>query len=602
MNDQQILSVIKDYIQNRSINQALMITGEWGCGKSYFVKNSVKEYLRKNGILDNKNYIVFSLYGINNLVDFKASFYDTIFMNQYLGESDIARKTQKFFERLFNSCSSTIDTSVVGVPLQVNLTELIHKSDLVQLKNCILVFDDIERCGLSATELWGFINKLTENRGIPVITVANESKILEKGLETDNYKIEKEKAIYCTIEFSYEIANIFDELVNKYNEDSLREYILSNKEIILEEIQRQQPNNIRTLKFVLAVLVNLLRALYKLENKSLLEHSELYDKFLKYILLRAVQYKVNPKIEIDWKNDDFGFISRLDGHDTFENIIWGFKFIDIYINSAYLDNQLLIKAYENQLKLYKEASLAFNHLADWTKYCDEQVCEWLNQLKDEVKNYKYKNSMLKQILWRVASIKHYTTLQYDFESFVEEIKIALCGDNRITRDILLQENKADCIYKTYKELINPLIEIADENYKQDLEKLNLFDYLSGNHMSDIDLLKYIHANMNKYYNAKEFAKYLGTIDELNGYFMSASERDIDSFRGIIRTVYLQIVNIGQFLEADKSYLEEILGIVESKIQNEKYGAIMKFNLDCLAYDLKSAIQVLSSSSNSNNVI
>lgn len=102
MNDQQILSVIKDYIQNRSINQALMITGEWGCGKSYFVKNSVKEYLRKNGILDNKNYIVFSLYGINNLVDFKSSFYDTIFMNQYLGESDITRKTQKFFERLFN--------------------------------------------------------------------------------------------------------------------------------------------------------------------------------------------------------------------------------------------------------------------------------------------------------------------------------------------------------------------------------------------------------------------------------------------------------------------------------------------------------------------
>ena len=191
MNDQQILSVIKDYIQNRSINQALMITGEWGCGKSYFVKNSVKEYLRKNGILDNKNYIVFSLYGINNLVDFKSSFYDTIFMNQYLGESDITRKTQKFFERLFNSCSSTIDTSVVGVPLQVNLTELIHKSDLVQLKNCILVFDDIERCGLSAIELWGFINKLTENRGVPVITVANESKILEKDLETGNYKIEK---------------------------------------------------------------------------------------------------------------------------------------------------------------------------------------------------------------------------------------------------------------------------------------------------------------------------------------------------------------------------------------------------------------------------
>lgn len=513
MNDQQILSVIKDYIQNRSINQALMITGEWGCGKSYFVKNSVKEYLRKNGILDNKNYIVFSLYGINNLVDFKTSFYDEIFINQYLGESNKARKTKNICERLFNSVSSTIDTSAIGIPVKINLAELIHKSDLVQLENCIFVFDDIERCELSATELWGFINKLTENRGIPVITVANESKILEKDSENDNYKIEKEKAVYCTLAFSYEIANIFDELVNEYEENGIREYISSNKEIILEEIRRQEPNNIRTLKFVLAVLVNLLRALYKLEDKSFLEHSELYNKFLKYIVLRAVQYKVNPKVEIDWKNDDFGFISRLDGHDTFENIIWGFKFIDIYINSSYLDNQLLIKAYENQLKLYEETFLAFNHLADWTQYCDEQVCEWLNQLKDEVKNYKYKNSMLKQILWRVASIKHYTTLQYDFESFVEEIKIVLCGDNRITRDILLQENKDDCIYKTYKELINPLIEIADENYKQDLEKLNLFDYLSSNHMSDIDLLKYIHANINKYYNIIMLKNLLNILEQ-----------------------------------------------------------------------------------------
>ena len=51
---------------------------------------------------------------------------------------------------------------------------------------------------------------------------------------------------------------------------------------------------------------------------------------------------------------------------------------------------MLRNAYENELKLYEDAFLAFNHLADWTQYCDEQVCEWLNQLKDEVKNYKYK--------------------------------------------------------------------------------------------------------------------------------------------------------------------------------------------------------------------
>ena len=41
---------------------------------------------------------------------------------------------------------------------------------------------------------------------------------MEKDSENDNYKIEKEKAVYCTLAFSYEIANIFDELVNEYEE------------------------------------------------------------------------------------------------------------------------------------------------------------------------------------------------------------------------------------------------------------------------------------------------------------------------------------------------------------------------------------------------
>lgn len=71
-----------------------MITGEWGCGKSYFIKNIVKDYLRQSGILDNKDYIVFSLYGINDLVDFKSLFYDTIFIKQYLGESNKVRKVK----------------------------------------------------------------------------------------------------------------------------------------------------------------------------------------------------------------------------------------------------------------------------------------------------------------------------------------------------------------------------------------------------------------------------------------------------------------------------------------------------------------------------
>ena len=51
--------VIDDYLKNKFINYAILIKGEWGSGKTFFVKkNVVKRY-------DNALYI--SLYGISSI-------------------------------------------------------------------------------------------------------------------------------------------------------------------------------------------------------------------------------------------------------------------------------------------------------------------------------------------------------------------------------------------------------------------------------------------------------------------------------------------------------------------------------------------------------
>ena len=51
--------VIYDYLKNKFINYAILIKGEWGSGKTFFVKkNVVKRY-------DNALYI--SLYGISSI-------------------------------------------------------------------------------------------------------------------------------------------------------------------------------------------------------------------------------------------------------------------------------------------------------------------------------------------------------------------------------------------------------------------------------------------------------------------------------------------------------------------------------------------------------
>ena len=51
--------IIYDYLENKNINYAIMIDGEWGSGKTYFIKNKVV------GKYENALYI--SLYGISSV-------------------------------------------------------------------------------------------------------------------------------------------------------------------------------------------------------------------------------------------------------------------------------------------------------------------------------------------------------------------------------------------------------------------------------------------------------------------------------------------------------------------------------------------------------
>ena len=200
--------------------------------------------------------------------------------------------------------------------------------------------------------------------------------------------------------------------------------------------------------------------------------------------------------------------------------------------------------------------------------------------------------MISNILWRIASIKYYTKLEYDYDKFIEDIKVIMKDDSTITKDILLKQYKTDPVYKTYEDLITPLIEIAEENHKKSLERLYLYNRLSDANISGLDVLKYIKDNLEEYYAARRFAPFLGEIGKIHKYFLKAAESDIDNFRHIIRLVYLQISNINTILETDVEYLEQLLAIVKEKVEDKKNGAIMNFNINCLQKDLELAIKAL----------
>ena len=63
--DNKYTAFIENYLTNDKTNSAIMLTGDWGTGKSFYIQNVLKPYLEGK----QKDCIVVSLYGLNDLKD-----------------------------------------------------------------------------------------------------------------------------------------------------------------------------------------------------------------------------------------------------------------------------------------------------------------------------------------------------------------------------------------------------------------------------------------------------------------------------------------------------------------------------------------------------
>lgn len=227
---------ILNYIEYNKTRSAIMLTGAWGTGKSYYIENILKDFLKSN----NKDCIVVSLYGLNNLYDLSKS----IFLETKISKIKLNRK-------LTNIGIIAGKTVINGVASRFNVDLSKSKKELNELYNTVdltdklVVLEDVERTDIDIIELMGYINSLTDRDGVKVLLVANEEEITkeveltkeeEKGEEkykyTENnntvkaykyYKI-KEKTISDTIVFEPNLFVSIESILNQFNEEFLNKY------------------------------------------------------------------------------------------------------------------------------------------------------------------------------------------------------------------------------------------------------------------------------------------------------------------------------------------------------------------------------------------
>ncbi len=264
-----MLDGIRNYLSMESTG-ALMVSGEWGCGKTYYIEKVVIPALKQDGW----NSVKASLFGIESVNEIPIRIAD----NYERSESNKGEETKKEKKKWKLSCCgkgkagkvlargaqfasnlSWLESFVDVKTLISNNSGLLYR--LIPTEKTIIILDDIERIidTIDIHILLGAINDLVEQRGYKVMLIANNSYIRQKG---EAKLVFKEKVIEKTLVYEPDVVSIFKGLCEKDYSSPFTKFMTAQKAV--EVIDPSFPSykedkglqvelhNIRLLKFALA--------------------------------------------------------------------------------------------------------------------------------------------------------------------------------------------------------------------------------------------------------------------------------------------------------------------------------------------------------------
>lgn len=240
MTNAELSKYIEHYVEKDQTKSAIMLTGEWGIGKSHYIKNELIPFLASNG---GYKCILVSLYGLSSVSDISKSIYLEARAKVLSSKSEGVAAGTLAVTTVIKGVSSFF-----GVELGVSEDTLQKLYQSIDLSGKLVILEDVERTQINLLELMGYVNSLVEQDGVKVLLVANEAEILQYEPETvstnDNdtasafgakpkktekvytaetleYLKTKEKTISDTIIFCGSFEEAIKEIIHSFNDEKL---------------------------------------------------------------------------------------------------------------------------------------------------------------------------------------------------------------------------------------------------------------------------------------------------------------------------------------------------------------------------------------------
>lgn len=340
MDEEAVKKAVEEYLEAPD-QYALMIIGEWGCGKTHFVEHALKDHVES---LDKPYSLIrVSAYGTRTPDDL----YDAIALGIVRGYAVGSDGKNAVVGLMRDAGISFLGKTMKQIKKKTGLEYEASPKMLAELllgSSTLLVLDDLERCKIDVEELFGIVDALATGVNRKVVLVCNEDGMEPEIKGSPKYKNLSEKTVWRKCLYAPSTSSIVGQLLQ--DEDGMPE---GARDALLEALEEggRRSINFRSVKKLRPLLRSLGQAdFFKGDT----------DRETKELVLKDVcEYSVSASVgDAPQENEESGGSTNIFGKPS-EDRRRRYKALDFI--GAYFERHEGLDAdqIDGELKSYREA-------------------------------------------------------------------------------------------------------------------------------------------------------------------------------------------------------------------------------------------------------
>lgn len=433
-NNTHIESFLDYYTALTAPHYAVLLTGKWGIGKTFFITRYMEKISpkqqdesdtknKKSGKMSTITKRVLKIFSKQKDKSEKIPKIIKISLNGVQTKDEIDDIIIKEFHPFMKNKSAKLTGKIFSFILKSQNFDIdsLEKNDFFNIYHpeSIYIFDDLERCCMPIEASLGYINSFVENNNCKVIIIGNEEEIVRHADKQEKpfYGFIKEKVIGKTLRMMPETENALNYFLKQLQKGEAREFLKSQRDLIIQMYQTSKLDNLRILQQSLNDFERLYAYLeYKHKKHEIFMKDLVMLFFVLSFEIKAGHFSCHELEE--WKKDTFkngmgglfGTPNDLEKEKSekqkkkiyllkygkyFANIIVYRNIFSDLILSHILENGFFpeedIKKQLNNLPAYFSSKEPWVNLWHWDDQTNEDLESMLEQFEQDFKERKYSN-------------------------------------------------------------------------------------------------------------------------------------------------------------------------------------------------------------------